>query len=194
MQAFAQLRHHNLEVAALCDVDENILNQRVAEAEKLTGKKPQSFVDLRRLLEEKEIDVVSFATPNHWHALNTIWACQAGKDVYVEKPSSHGIWEGRKMVEAARKYGRVVQVGFQKPQQSGASGSHGENPSGPDRRGLHGPRTLLQVAKDHRQGQGGGPFLRGSTTTYGPGRRPVAPLRENRFHYEWHWQWGLRQR
>ncbi len=73
MRDFAELKRHNVEVAALCDVDESILNERVVEAEELTGKKPQSFVDLRQLLEEKEIDAISFATPNHWHALNTIW-------------------------------------------------------------------------------------------------------------------------
>ena len=185
---FAQLRHHNLEVAALCDVDENILNQRVAEAEKLTGKKPQAFVDVRRLLEEKEIDVVSFATPNHWHALNTIWACQAGKDVYVEKPSSHGIWEGRKMVEAARKYGRVVQVGFQ-------------NRSSP---------ALQEAMEKIREGLIGEVYMarglcfkwrktigRAKVEAVPPGIHydlwigpaPSRPFTRNRFHYEWHWQW-----
>ena len=113
IQAFHDLRNHNVEVAALCDIDENILSERLIETEKLTGKRPETFTDMRDLMDKKDIDVISFATPNHWHALGTIWACQAGKDVYIEKPTSHGIWEGRKMVEAARKYHRIVQCGTQ---------------------------------------------------------------------------------
>jgi predicted dehydrogenase len=75
------------------------------------GVKPaKDYKDIRKMLENKDIDAISVATPNHWHALATVWACQAGKDVCVEKPVSHNIWEGRKMVEAARKYNRVVQA------------------------------------------------------------------------------------
>jgi predicted dehydrogenase len=103
----------NIEIAAICDCDQ----QRLAEAEKhyppLAGKKLLRFTDQRKLFEDKSIHAVSFATQDHWHALQTIWACQAGKDVYIEKPPSHNIWEGRTMVEAARKYGRIVQVGTQ---------------------------------------------------------------------------------
>ena len=97
-----------VEVVALCDVDERVLAARLKDFEENGLKKSKTFTDIRKLLEDKDIDVVSFATPNHWHALGTIWACQAGKDVYVEKPASHNIWEGRKMVEAARKYNRIV--------------------------------------------------------------------------------------
>src|SRR5438094_2415595 len=78
---FFKLRPMNVEVAALCDIDENILNERVYQLEKATGKKVRGLTDLRQVLEDKSIDVVSIATPNHWHALSTIWACQAGKDV-----------------------------------------------------------------------------------------------------------------
>src|SRR6185503_15468789 len=92
----------NVEIAALCDVDANVLDKRRAE----TKGSPQAFADVRRLLEDRSIDAISIATPNHWHALISIWACQAGKDVYVEKPVSHNVWEGRKIVEAARKYNR----------------------------------------------------------------------------------------
>ena len=101
-------------IAAICDIDQAQIERAVAFTDKLTGYKPQkTYQDIRKLLEDKEIDAVSIATCNHWHALATIWACQAGKDVYVEKPASHEIWEGRKMVEAARKYNRMVQVGMQ---------------------------------------------------------------------------------
>lgn len=106
-------KEENVEIAALCDCDENRAAKAAAEVEQRTGKRPATFFDERKLLDDKSIDAVSLATPNHWHALETIWACQAGKDVYVEKPGSHNIFEGRKMVEAARKYGRIVQHGTQ---------------------------------------------------------------------------------
>lgn len=96
-------------VVALCDVDRNVLNKKAQDL----GSGVTAYTDIRKLLENKDIDAVSIATPNHWHALATVWACQAGKDVYVEKPASHNLFEGRKMVEAARKYKRIVQVGTQ---------------------------------------------------------------------------------
>ncbi len=103
----------NVEVAVLVDPDLAIARQRADEFEKKYGRKPQVVQDLRRVLDDPEIDVVSVATPNHWHALATIWACQAGKDVYVEKPGTHSIPEGRSMIAAARKYNRIVQHGVQ---------------------------------------------------------------------------------
>ena len=75
--------------------------------------KPATYTDVRKLLEDKSIDAISIATPNHWHSLIAIWACQAGKDVYVEKPCSHNIWEGRQLVSAAQRYNRIVQHGTQ---------------------------------------------------------------------------------
>ncbi len=111
--ALLELAKENVEIAALCDCDENRMNATADDMEKRSGKRPVTFVEERKLLEDKSIDAVSLATPNHWHALETIWACQAGKDVYVEKPGSHNIFEGRKMVEAARKYNRIVQHGTQ---------------------------------------------------------------------------------
>jgi predicted dehydrogenase len=111
--SFYDLAKDNVEIVALCDVDQSVLSQRTAEYEQMSGKKVQTFTDMRKVFEDKSIDAVGFATPNHWHALGTIWACQAGKDVYVEKPGSHTIFEGRKVVEAARKYNRIVQHGTQ---------------------------------------------------------------------------------
>lgn len=96
-------------VVALCDVDQQVLDKKAKEL----GGNVQTYADVRKLLENKDIDAVSIATPNHWHALATVWACQAGKDVYVEKPASHNLFEGRQMVEAARKYKRIVQCGTQ---------------------------------------------------------------------------------
>ncbi len=102
-----------VELVAICDADNSTLSARQREIEKKTGKPVKTYDDMRRIFDDKDIDAVTFATPNHWHALGTIWACQAGKDVYVEKPASHNVWEGRQMIKAARKYNRIVQVGTQ---------------------------------------------------------------------------------
>src|SRR5215468_7900268 len=101
------------EIAALCDVDESVVNRRLGEVEKLGLGRPKSYVDVRKLLEDKDIDAISIAAPNHWHALMSIWACQAGKDVYVEKPCSHNWFEGRQLVRAVKKYNRICQHGSQ---------------------------------------------------------------------------------
>jgi len=108
-----ELAKENVEIATLCDCDEQRLRRGAELCEEKSGKRPRTVVDFREILDDKNIDAVSLATPNHWHALQTIWACQAGKDVYVEKPGSHNILEGRKMVEGARKYKRIVQHGTQ---------------------------------------------------------------------------------
>ncbi len=99
-------------VVALCDVDKDVLD-RETKAIKDNGQSVESYSDIRRLLESKEIDVVTIATPNHWHALAAIWSIQAGKDVYVEKPVSHNVWEGSQIVQAGRVYNRIVQSGTQ---------------------------------------------------------------------------------
>ena len=103
-----------VEVAVICDPDERRMAEKAAELEKKTGKRPKTEPDLRRVLEDPQIDVVTVASCDHWHALATIWACQAGKHVYVEKPVCHNLFEGQKMVEAARKYDRIVQAGTQR--------------------------------------------------------------------------------
>jgi predicted dehydrogenase len=101
----------NVEIAALCDIDEQVLDQRLGEIEKTGAKRPARHFDFRKVLEDKSIDVVSIATPNHSHTLQAVWACQAGKDVYLEKPCSHDIFESQQIVAAARKYDRLVQHG-----------------------------------------------------------------------------------
>jgi len=113
IKGLRELAEENVEIAALCDCDEKILKVRADDYEKESEKKVARHVDMRRIMDDKSIDAVAYATPNHWHALGVIWACQAGKDVYVEKPGSHNVFEGRKMVEAARKYKRIVQHGTQ---------------------------------------------------------------------------------
>ena len=106
-------RQSNLEIAAICDCDQAKLDAAPKDYPDLAGLKLKTYTDQRKLFDDKSIDAVSFSTQDHWHALQTIWACQAGKDVYVEKPPTWCIWEGRKMVEAARKYKRMVQIGTQ---------------------------------------------------------------------------------
>jgi predicted dehydrogenase len=103
----------NVQIAALCDIDDTVLQQRLAQMEKMGLSKPATYTDVRKLLEDKSIDAISIATPNHWHTLMAIWACQAGKDVYVEKPCSHNLWEGQQLVSAAQRYNRIVQHGTQ---------------------------------------------------------------------------------
>ena len=95
---------HNAVIRTLCDTDENLWAEKSKIVQDKSGTKPKTEWDLRKVYDDKDIHVVSIVTPNHWHALATIWACQAGKHVYVEKPVSHNIFEGRNMVEAAQKY------------------------------------------------------------------------------------------
>ncbi len=178
----------NVNVAALCDVDERLLPKLAADVEKISGKKPRTETDIRKVLENKEIDAISIAAPNHWHALATIWACQAGKHVYVEKPVSYNIFEGRKMVEASRKYDRIVQAGTQ-------------NRTSP----------LVQSAMDFLHAGKLGKIYMVKCVVFRPreslGRKPNSavppgvhydlwvgpapwrPYNENRFHYNWHWFW-----
>ena len=112
--AFSNLKDiKNVRIKTLCDVDETTFAQRLKTVESRTGLKPRTEWDIRKVLDDKEIHAVSYGTPNFWHALGTVWAAQAGKHVYVEKPASWSLWEGRKMVEAARKYNVRVQVGHQ---------------------------------------------------------------------------------
>ncbi|MHC5541832.1 Gfo/Idh/MocA family protein, partial [Singulisphaera rosea] len=101
-----------VKIAGLCDADQAHLDREVEAARSHEGK-VKTYHDPREVFDDKDIDAVVVALPNHWHALATVWACQAGKDVYVEKPFSYNLWEGQQMVAAARKYGRMVQVGTQ---------------------------------------------------------------------------------
>ena len=116
IDAFSKMS--GVRLVALCDVDQQVL---AGAAKRLEQHNPslETYTDVRKLLENKDIDVISTATPNHWHALISVWACQAGKDVYVEKPVSHNVWEGRQIVLAARKHKRIVQTGTQSRSSSG---------------------------------------------------------------------------
>jgi len=104
------LKHPDTRIAAISDVDRDHLDRAVAEVEKIRGQKPKAFSDFRRVLEDREIDAVIVVTPDHWHAIPTVRAFEAGKDVFVEKPLSYSVAEGRMMADASVKYNRVSQM------------------------------------------------------------------------------------
>ena len=139
-----------VEIAAVCDIDENVLAGRLADIEKMGLPKPTTYGDVRKLLEDKSIDAISVATPNHWHSLMGIWACQAGKDAYVEKPISHNVWEGRQLVAGRRTLQPDRAVRFADPLERGRPGSHGASAKRADRGSISFARPVLQVARHHR--------------------------------------------
>ena len=186
LQAFTTLP--NVDLVALCDVDQSVLDKASSFVESKRQKAPTGYTDLRKLLEDKSIDAISIATPNHQHTLQTIWACQAGKDVYVEKPCSHNMFEARQIVAAARKYGRIVQQGSQSRSSV----------------------ALQEAVQKMREGGLGDVYMaRGLCFKWRNtiGRAPVEPVPQgvdydlwlgpapkhaftkNRFHYNWHWFW-----
>jgi len=178
----------NVEIVAVCDVDETHLNYGAGLVEKLQGKKPQTYVDIRKLLENKEIDAISIATPNHWHTLMTIWACQAGKDVYVEKPCSHNLFEAKQIVAAARKYNRMVQQGsqirssvaVQDAVQKMRDGFLGD---------IYLGRGLCYKWRDTIGRAPVQPVPAGVDYNLWTGPAPMHQFTMNRFHYNWHWFW-----
>jgi predicted dehydrogenase len=176
------------EVVAVCDVNQAARERAVAVVQKKTGSAPRQFKDMREMFDDKSVAAVSIATPNHWHALSTIWACQAGKDVYVEKPASHNIYEGRKMVEAARKYNRMVQVGSQS-----RTIAHKRRAMQLLHEGILG-RLYMARGLCYRLRQSIGikadaPVPPGLDWDLFLGPAPMRPYNENRFAYNWHWFW-----
>jgi predicted dehydrogenase len=184
----AFLKVPGAKITALCDVDKAVLDHGVQKMKK-ADVTVTTYTDLRRVFDDKNVDAVVVATPNHWHALAAVWACQAGKDVYVEKPLAYNIGEGRQVVAAAQKYGRIVQVGTQSR----------SNPA------------LREAAEFVRSGQIGKPRY-AHVVIYNPraslgkvdaptpvpptvdydlwsGPAPLAPVHRKHLHYEWHWFW-----
>jgi predicted dehydrogenase len=194
MRGYADMK--DVEIVYLVDPDSRLFEGRAKEVEDKAGYRPKCMQDIREVLEDKSVDVISIATPNHWHSLMTIWACQAGKDVYVEKPMSHNIHEGRIAVETARKHNRIVQHGTQsrsdmkwaKVVAAIASGKLG--------------KLLISRALCYKSG--GGHNTRGDLgfkpyteppkeldfdLWLGPARKQ--PYHENIVHYRWHWFWDF---
>ncbi len=178
----------NTEVAAICDVDENVIAQRLGDMEKRDLPKPKVYTDYRKLLEDKSIDAVSIAAPNHWHSLMGIWACQAGKDIYVEKPCSHCWWEGHQLVAAARRYDRIAMHGTQ-----GRSAEGYLEGVRKLREGLIGDvylaRGLCFKWRDTIGKAAVEPVPKGVNYDLWTGPAPLKPFTRNRFHYNWHWIW-----
>ena len=173
-------------VVALCDADRAILERAVREAREL-GQPVEGYVDVRKLLENNDIDALTTATPNHWHVLVTVWGCQAGKDVYVEKPLSQNIFEGRKAIEAAEKYDRIVQWG-------NASRGHRTGPMHLERENLGKIRIVWSTLKGPREsiGKVDGPQEVPESVDYDlwTGPAPLEPLMRQNLHYDWHWVWS----
>lgn len=190
ISGYKGLKNEGVRVAALCDVDQNILNKGVAAFDK-DKQKVTGYSDLRKLLDNKDIDAVSIATPNHWHALATIWAVQAGKDVYVEKPVSHCVWEGRQMVKAARKYSKIVQTGTQARSSREGIGAAVKWVQ----EGNLGKIVLARGLCYKRRasiGKAEGIQPVPDTIDYDLwcGPAPKEPLRRKKLHYDWHWTWN----
>ena len=184
----------DVDLVAICDVDAKVGNRRCDEIERKTGRRPKYVQDLRKLLEDKSINCISTATPNHWHALVAIWAMQAGKDVYVEKPVSHNVSEGRRMVEVARKLGRICQTGTQCRSMKGSidaieyvkSGKIGE---------VNLARGLCYKRRDNAMGMVTSvkqvPVPESLDFNIWLGPAPQQPYHENMLHYRWHWYWDF---
>jgi predicted dehydrogenase len=177
-----------VKIAYVCDVDLNRAGKAADVVAKVTGKRPEAVQDYRRILDDKDVHALFNATPDHWHALSTIHSCQAGKDVYVEKPVSHSLWEGRKMVEAARKYKRVVQVGFQN-----RSAPYVKEAVEYVRSRQLGDVHLIHVIQMRTRPEIG--MLPNDQLPPGVdydrwlGPAPKRVFDPNHFHYKWHWLW-----
>lgn len=178
----------NVEVTYLIDPDSSLFARRIGDIENLGGRKPTCVQDIRKALDDKNLDAISIATCNHWHCLITIWACQAGKDVYVEKPLSHNVHEGRIAVETARKYNRVVQYGT-------GAGSLGDRIAALAKKGTYG-RLLVSRGLCYK-GRGSIGFKQPADPPkeldfdIWTGPAPKQLYHGNLVHYNWHWFWNF---
>ncbi|MDB6130940.1 MAG: iolG 16 [Verrucomicrobiales bacterium] len=182
-------KSENVRIVALCDVDSTVLSKGAADFEQ-NGQKVETYKDIRKLLENKDVDIISIATPNHWHALAAIWSVQAGKDVYLEKPVSHNVSEGRRIVEAARKYNKIVQTGTQSRSSSGIleavewikAGNLGKIVIA---RGLcYKPRPSIGKSEGEQ------PIPASIDYDLWCGPAAKLPLNRKKLHYDWHWVWN----
>ena len=181
-------RTEGARVAALCDVNQASLERAQAIVLKANGETPKGYADMRQVFDDKNVDAVSMPLPNHWHALATIWAVQAGKDVYVEKPACHNVWEGWKMVEAARKYNRMVQIGSQSrstPIKIRAMELLREGVIGK----LYSAHAICYKRRVTIGKKPNAPTPPGVDWDKFLGPAPLRPFNENRFTYNWHWFW-----
>jgi predicted dehydrogenase len=178
----------NVRISHVVDVDERHFATVLPVMKERWGGDPKTETDVRRVLESKDVDAITIAAPDHWHALMTIWACQAGKDVYVEKPVSHNVAEGRRMIDAARRYNRIVAAGTQR--RSGVAlgkavqflrdGGLGK---------IYQAKTVIYRQRDPIGVTADGPVPAGVHYDLWLGPAPKRAFNENHFHYHWHWFW-----
>jgi predicted dehydrogenase len=178
----------DVDITYLCEIDNSVVANALKSVNQRQKQAPRVETDIRRVLQDKTVTAIAIAAPDHWHALATIWACEAGKHVYVEKPVSHNLVEGRRMVEAARRHDRIVQVGTQR--RSGASyqaaaefvrsGKLGKVAFA--RACIAGNRPNIGHVKDST-------VPKGVDYDLWLGPAPQRPFNQNRFHYKWHWNW-----
>src|SRR5262245_12349223 len=177
-----------VQIVALCDVDTAVLEREKAAAA-ARGQKPDLVVDYRDLLARKDVDAIAICTPNHLHAMQSIWAMQAGKDVLHEKPATHSLWEGPQLLAAAQKYGRIVQVNTQNRSSVAIREALAWM-----RAGHLGRLSAVRGIVYKRRlaiGKLPAPIAPPATVNYDmfQGPAPLVPLRRTNFHYDWHWQW-----
>ncbi len=179
----------DVDLAWLCDIDPGVYERAAKLAVEKSGNKPPFVQDLRRVLDDKTVDGVYIATPDHWHGPATIMACDAGKDVYVEKPASHNLREGRLMIQAAHRNKRVVQLGTQSRSRPSTIRAIEQ---------IHAGRIgKIRMAKawdvqlrDFIGHKADSPVPQGVDYDTWTGPAPLLPFNENRFHYNWHWHWN----
>jgi predicted dehydrogenase len=172
----------------LCDVDQASLEKAMAVIQKFNLPKPQTTNDMRRVLEDKTVDAVSISTPDHWHAPAAILACDAGKDVYVEKPPSHNLREGRLIIDAAHRNNRIVQVGTQSRSRPSTIRAMEYIKSGKIGKVYMAKAWNIQLRDDIGH-QDDAPVPPGVDYETWLGPAPYIPFNPNRFHYKWHWHW-----
>jgi predicted dehydrogenase len=180
----------NCRITTICDVDSKVIGQAMKKVGDKNGQEPKFEQDIRRMLDDKSIDIVSIATPNHWHALAAIWAMQAGKHVYVEKPASHEVLEGTRMIQAARKYERICQVGTQSRSMPGMKDSIAYLHDG-----KLGKVKLAYGTCYKRRGSIGKvkeatPVPASIDYDLWCGPAPKLPIMRQKLHYDWHWFWA----
>ena len=186
-------RIEGVRIVAVCDADQNRLDRAVRLLQE-AGHTAKGYKDVRELLEDKDIDTISSPTPNHWHSLVTVWSCQAGKDMYIEKPASHEIWEGRKMVEAARKYNRIVQNGTQRRSSEAYQSAYKWIKEG-NIGAIKWSRGFCYKPRNNPDGtiyetNGPQPVPEGVDYNLWCGPADMMPLRREKLHYVWHWMWS----
>lgn len=185
LSAFTEM--DGVRVTAICDIDEGVLNARVVKMSEKQGIRVKGYRDMRAMFESGEIDAFSTATPNHWHSLAGIWAMQAGKDAYVEKPVSHNVWEGRQLVKAARKYNRICQGGTQS-RSSGAIREAVEYVRAGNLGKIEFVKGLCYKPRDSIGNKGNGEIPGDVDYDLWCGPAEIEkPLRREKFHYDWHW-------